>query len=124
MFDRKRKAINKVNSKREKVPYYDYRELYMKKTGAKRQKKTAKRFLKYYANNPNKMNLANIKRPLKTGTSAVLVGPMSAVRIEGIETQAGYAVLQGEPLSIIESFPDLIHVIDYRYRGIQFKNQN
>ncbi|XP_046812197.1 uncharacterized protein LOC124421298 [Lucilia cuprina] len=36
----------------------------------------------------------------------------SAVRIGGIETQAGYAVLQGEPLNIIESFSDLIYVID------------
>ncbi|KAI8117402.1 Retrovirus-related Pol polyprotein from transposon opus [Lucilia cuprina] len=85
MGDRKRKAINRVNSRRGKVPNYDNRELYMKNPGAQRQK-TAKGFVKCNADNPNKMDLANVKRPLKTfsgngnvdhpGTSAVLVGPM------------------------------------------------
>ncbi|KAI8121221.1 hypothetical protein CVS40_7625 [Lucilia cuprina] len=73
MGDRKRKAINRVNSKRGKVPSYDNRELYMKNPGGAQRQKTAKRFLKYNANNPNKMDLANIKRPLKTFSGTAML---------------------------------------------------
>lgn len=62
---KKEKAINRINSKREKVPQYSNKVLYVKNPGAARQK-TAKRFLKYNVNNPNKIDLVNIKRPLKT----------------------------------------------------------
>lgn len=36
----------------------------------------------------------------------------SAVQIRNVETQAGYAVLQGEPLSIVAGFSELIHIIN------------
>lgn len=62
---KKQNAINRLNSNRGKIPNYDNRDLYIKNPGAQRQK-TAKRFLKYNANNPNKVDIANIKRPLKT----------------------------------------------------------
>lgn len=64
MSNRKRKAIERINSKRGEVPQYGNRDLFVKNPEAQRQK-TAKRFLKYNANNPNKVDLANIKRPLK-----------------------------------------------------------
>lgn len=37
-----------------------------------------------------------------------------AVQIRNIETQAGYAVLQGESLNLIEGFSELIHIVDIR----------
>lgn len=37
-----------------------------------------------------------------------------AVEVRNLETQAGYVVLQGQPLNIIEGFSELIHVIDMR----------
>lgn len=36
----------------------------------------------------------------------------SAVQIRNVETQAGYAVLQGEPLNIIAGFSELIHIVN------------
>lgn len=67
MSNRKNDAINRLNSKREKIPQYDNRDLFVKNPGAQRQK-TAKRFIRYNSSNPNKVDLANIKRPLKTFT--------------------------------------------------------
>ena len=58
-------SINKQNLKREKVNL-DLREnnLYTKNPLAQRQK-TAKRFVKYHYSNPNKVDFAQFKRPLK-----------------------------------------------------------
>lgn len=64
MHNKKTNAINRINSKREKISDYDNRDLFMKNPQAQRQK-TAKRFIKYSFSNPNKVDLANIKRPLK-----------------------------------------------------------
>lgn len=41
----------------------------------------------------------------------------SAVQISSIETQAGYAVLQGEPVDLIGGYSELIHVIDMKDIG-------
>lgn len=62
MSDKKKKTIDRINLGRGKVPNSDNRELYIKNSGAQRQK-ISNRFLKYTANNPYKVDLANIKIP-------------------------------------------------------------
>lgn len=83
MTDRKQNAINRINSKRKEIPRYDNQDLYVKNPGAQRQK-TAKRFIKYNANNPNKIDIANIKRPFKTFTGNREV--VSVIPNGGIDT--------------------------------------
>lgn len=96
MHVRRERAINRVNSKRGRVPKYNKKDLYIRNSIAMRQK-TAKRFLKYIPNHPNKIYLANIKRPLKSFSGdneagnhiihcAVGNATKSAARIRKIET--------------------------------------
>jgi len=58
------KSINRINARRESIPNIENRSIYIKNSQAARNK-IAKRYNKFNKNNPNKIDIACVKRPLK-----------------------------------------------------------
>lgn len=73
MRNKKEHVIRKINASRDKIANYNVRKIYKKNPKASRQK-TAKRFLETDPNTLYKIDLANIKRPLKfTGNKDIAI---------------------------------------------------
>lgn len=64
MQERKKKAIDRINAKREPVPNFNVPNLFIKNPKAVRQK-TEKRYNKFNPSNPNKIDITQMRRPLK-----------------------------------------------------------
>lgn len=65
MDKKKRHLIGKININRKHIPAVNPENMFMKNPKAERQK-TAKRYTKHNRNNPNKIDIARVKRPLKS----------------------------------------------------------
>uniref|UniRef100_A0A0K8W2Q0 Retrovirus-related Pol polyprotein from transposon opus n=1 Tax=Bactrocera latifrons TaxID=174628 RepID=A0A0K8W2Q0_BACLA len=64
IHNEKTKAIERINKTRDKIPDFNNKELFIKNPQAKRNK-LHKRYHKFNRNNPNKIDIACVHRPLK-----------------------------------------------------------